>query len=244
MPTDDGGKDIGADCPKLKRADRSWNPKHGTWYFALELPPGPNKTRRPRMRRGGFESREAAIEARDKAKATIRKGVDPSVQDHHRGLPRQVAGRPPGPQADDPAQLRDQHQHLPDPAARARRPRQAPARAHRGRVRHHQGVERPARRRAAGPQVPAARRARRDAADPQRAPGRAPGRDQGADDRVQRREARQHGPGDSAQADDVDSRNGPGSSGPATRTRSSGRLSPAGTGRSSCGGRWRCARSR
>lgn len=73
-------KDLGASCPKLKRADGSWNPKHGTWYFALELPPGPNKKRRPRMRRGGFESREAAIEARDKAKATMRKGVDPSVK--------------------------------------------------------------------------------------------------------------------------------------------------------------------
>ena len=32
------------------------------------------------MRRGGFETREAAIEARDKAKATMRKGVDPSVK--------------------------------------------------------------------------------------------------------------------------------------------------------------------
>lgn len=74
------GKDIGASCPKLKRADGSWNPKHGTWYFALELPPGPNKQRRPRMRRGGFETREAALEARDKAKATLRKGVDPSVR--------------------------------------------------------------------------------------------------------------------------------------------------------------------
>jgi integrase len=73
-------KELGPECPKLKRADGSWNPKHGTWYFALELPPGPGGKRRPRMRRGGFESREAAIEARDKAKATMRKGVDPSVR--------------------------------------------------------------------------------------------------------------------------------------------------------------------
>jgi integrase len=73
-------KELGPDCPSLKRSDRSWNPKHGTWYFALELPPGPNGKRRPRMRRGGFESREAAVEARDKAKATMRKGVDPSVK--------------------------------------------------------------------------------------------------------------------------------------------------------------------
>jgi integrase len=73
-------KELGADCPKLKRADGSWNPKHGTWYFALELPPGPNKTRRPRMRRGGFATREEAEEARDKARARMRKGVDPSVR--------------------------------------------------------------------------------------------------------------------------------------------------------------------
>ena len=73
-------------------------------------------------------------------------GRRPVSADHHRGLPRQVAGRAQGPQADDPAQLRDQHQYLPDPAAGARRPGQAPARAHRGRLRHHQGMERPARR--------------------------------------------------------------------------------------------------
>jgi hypothetical protein len=77
---DADGKDIGASCPKLKRADGSWNPKHGTWYFALELPPGPGGKRRPRMRRGGFGTREDALDARDQAKATLRKGVDPSVK--------------------------------------------------------------------------------------------------------------------------------------------------------------------
>ncbi len=77
---DADGKDIGANCPKLRRADGSWNPKHGTWYFALELPPGPNKKRRPRMRRGGFATSDDAREARDQAKATMRRGVDPSVK--------------------------------------------------------------------------------------------------------------------------------------------------------------------
>ena len=60
----DDGKDLGASCPRLRRADGSWNPKHGTWYFALELPRGPGGRRRPRMRRGGFGSREAAGDAR------------------------------------------------------------------------------------------------------------------------------------------------------------------------------------
>jgi integrase len=75
---DADGKDIGARCPKLKRADNSWNPKHGTWYFALELPPGPGGKRRPRMRRGGFATREAAETARETAKDALRKGADPS----------------------------------------------------------------------------------------------------------------------------------------------------------------------
>ena len=35
----DGKKELGNDCPKLKRADGGWASKHGTWYFALELPP-------------------------------------------------------------------------------------------------------------------------------------------------------------------------------------------------------------
>src|ERR1035437_10399401 len=73
-------KELGPECPSLKRSDGSWNPKHGTWYFALELPPGQNGKRRPRMRRGGFESRDDAVEARDKARARMRKGVDPSVK--------------------------------------------------------------------------------------------------------------------------------------------------------------------
>lgn len=74
------GRDIGATCPKLRRADGSWNPKHGTWYFALELPRGPGGKRRPRMRRGGYGSREDAEVAREGAKATLRKGADPSVR--------------------------------------------------------------------------------------------------------------------------------------------------------------------
>jgi len=77
---DADGKDTGASCPKLKRADGSWNPKHGTWYFALELPPGPSGKRRPRMRRGGFATRDEASAAREAARTTIRKGADPSVR--------------------------------------------------------------------------------------------------------------------------------------------------------------------
>jgi integrase len=77
---DDDGKERGADCPDLKRRDGAWNPRHGTWYFALELPPGPGGKRRPRLRRGGFATREAAEAARDQAKEKLRHGADPAVR--------------------------------------------------------------------------------------------------------------------------------------------------------------------
>jgi integrase len=74
------GKELGADCPDLHRKDGSWNPHHGSWYFALELPLGPGGQRRPRMRRGGFASRDAAAAEREKERQKIREGVDPSVR--------------------------------------------------------------------------------------------------------------------------------------------------------------------
>jgi integrase len=74
------GRELGADCPDLRRKDGAWNPRHGTWYFALELPPGPNGRRRPRLRRGGFATREAAEAARDAAREKLRHGADPSVR--------------------------------------------------------------------------------------------------------------------------------------------------------------------
>jgi integrase len=74
------GKDLGPACPKLRRADGSWNPKHGTWYFALELPRGPGGTRRPRMRRGGFDSRTAAESALEDAQSKVRRGGDPAIR--------------------------------------------------------------------------------------------------------------------------------------------------------------------
>lgn len=72
------GKEVGPDCPKLRRADGSWNPRHGTWYFSLELPAGPGGRRRSRMRRGGFTNRDDALAAYEEARAQIRRGADPS----------------------------------------------------------------------------------------------------------------------------------------------------------------------
>jgi len=77
---DDTGRELGARCPKLRRKDGSWNPNHGSWYFALELPRGQGGRRRPRMRRGGFDTRDEALKAREIAKATLGRGIDPSVR--------------------------------------------------------------------------------------------------------------------------------------------------------------------
>lgn len=89
------GKDLGAGCPDLKRADRSWNPRHGTWYFSLELPRGEGGKRRPRMRRGGFASRAEAEAAQEAARNTLRKGADPSVRmTTGQYLERWLAARP------------------------------------------------------------------------------------------------------------------------------------------------------
>lgn len=45
--------DLEGNCPNLKKRD------HGTWYFFLELEPGPNGKRR-RVRRGGFATKDDA----------------------------------------------------------------------------------------------------------------------------------------------------------------------------------------
>jgi integrase len=76
---DEYGRDLGARCPRLRRADGSWNPRHGEWYFTLDLPAGPGGKRR-RMRRGGFTSRDDAAAARESARGKLRKGADPSVR--------------------------------------------------------------------------------------------------------------------------------------------------------------------
>lgn len=48
-----GCRDTGGQCPKLRRANGSWNPQHGTWHGRAELPPAPDGSR-ARLRQGGF----------------------------------------------------------------------------------------------------------------------------------------------------------------------------------------------
>jgi integrase len=50
---DDGKRELGNECPKLRRRDGSWNPSHGTWYGKAEQPPAPDGTR-VTLRAGGF----------------------------------------------------------------------------------------------------------------------------------------------------------------------------------------------
>lgn len=73
----DDGRELGPACPKLRRSDGTWNPRHGTWWFTLELEAGPGG-KRHRMRRGGFATREDAQAEREAARAAEKRGADPS----------------------------------------------------------------------------------------------------------------------------------------------------------------------
>jgi integrase len=92
---DADGRELGPKCPKLRRADGSWNPRHGTWYYRLELPPAPGGTRRTPHRRGGYATQDDARAARDEAREKLHRGADPSAR-HTVGqyLTGWLAGRP------------------------------------------------------------------------------------------------------------------------------------------------------
>jgi integrase len=77
---DENGRELGADCPKLRRANDTWNPRHGSWQFRLELPRGPGGKRRTPLRKGGFAARDDAIAAYEKARDQLRGGGDPSIR--------------------------------------------------------------------------------------------------------------------------------------------------------------------
>ncbi|GGK43452.1 hypothetical protein GCM10010124_40280 [Pilimelia terevasa] len=57
-------KFVGVTCPKLRRADGTWNPHHGTWTVQVELPNTADGTRR-QFRRYGYPLREDAVDYRD-----------------------------------------------------------------------------------------------------------------------------------------------------------------------------------
>ncbi|GAA3118550.1 tyrosine-type recombinase/integrase [Planomonospora alba] len=57
---DDTGKALGQKCPRLRRPSGAWSHRHGSWNYQLELPPTRDGKRRGPLRRGGFDSQEAA----------------------------------------------------------------------------------------------------------------------------------------------------------------------------------------
>lgn len=54
---DDDGRELGAQCPRLKRRTGTWSASHGTWYGQADLPV-PDGQPRARLRAGGFASQD------------------------------------------------------------------------------------------------------------------------------------------------------------------------------------------
>lgn len=69
----DGNQKIGyleKACPKLTKRD------HGSWYYSIELPPGPNGKRLPRAKKGGFRTKTDAAAEAEKVWKLAKGGVD------------------------------------------------------------------------------------------------------------------------------------------------------------------------
>jgi Arm DNA-binding domain len=68
------GKQLGARCPRLRRRDGTWNPRHGAWTFAVSY--AGRNGQRTQVVRGGFASEDEAQAELDRVKAKIGRGVD------------------------------------------------------------------------------------------------------------------------------------------------------------------------
>jgi hypothetical protein len=64
---DENGTKLGTRCPRLRRPSGGWSANHSRWAYQLELPADPTGKRR-QLRRSGFDSRDTAVEERDKAR--------------------------------------------------------------------------------------------------------------------------------------------------------------------------------
>lgn len=73
------GKELASRCPQLRHEGGTWNPRHGAWYFYLELDVGPGG-KRCRIRRGGFTMQEGAENALEDALCRALRGLDPGVR--------------------------------------------------------------------------------------------------------------------------------------------------------------------
>jgi hypothetical protein len=67
-------KQLGKNCPELKRPDGAWNPRHGTWTFAMSVEG--ERGSRKQIVRGGYESQREAQAAMDELKGKAARGID------------------------------------------------------------------------------------------------------------------------------------------------------------------------
>lgn len=66
-------RQLGKACPKLRRADGTWNPRHGTWSFTASVR-GPGG-RRKQVMRGGYINQTEAQAALDELRDKTRRGI-------------------------------------------------------------------------------------------------------------------------------------------------------------------------
>lgn len=66
-------RQLGRSCPKLKRPDGAWNPKHGTWYFVVPVV-GLGGKRKQKVE-GGFATATDAQNALDEVKSKMARGI-------------------------------------------------------------------------------------------------------------------------------------------------------------------------
>ncbi|MEU7588906.1 site-specific integrase [Micromonospora sp. NPDC049230] len=64
------GKQMGNNCPKLRRPNHAWSSDHGYWAYHLELPPTIDGRRR-QLRRSGLPTRRAAADERNHARELL-----------------------------------------------------------------------------------------------------------------------------------------------------------------------------
>ncbi|MDE3721391.1 site-specific integrase [Nocardiopsis sp. N85] len=67
---ENSGRALGVRCPRLRREDGAWNPRHGNWWFQLELP-RTGEGKRRQARRGGLGTQEEARRQLDHVKALL-----------------------------------------------------------------------------------------------------------------------------------------------------------------------------
>ena len=61
---------LGSSCPLLRRKSGTWNPRHGTWGFQLQVP-GTNPTTRVHLRQSGHTTNDKAQDVLDAVEALL-----------------------------------------------------------------------------------------------------------------------------------------------------------------------------